>query len=105
MSEAVSHPCYFTPCEPAKCGCKEYSEKRAASQLPIEWPEMADRLYTRAEAQAMMNEAYAEGREDEREQCAQLCEEYAKSRAKGDDESKAQAWMMLQCAAKIRKQP
>jgi hypothetical protein len=52
-----------------------------------------------------LTNAYADGRKDEREQCAQLCEDYAKSHAKGDDESKAQAWMMLQCAVRIRKQP
>ena len=39
----------------------------------------------------------------ERERCAKVCDEYAtKHGAKDDDDSKAQAWMMLQCAAAIR---
>lgn len=38
----------------------------------------------------------------ERERCAKLCEDYAKSHAKDDDDTKSQAWMMLQCAIKIR---
>jgi hypothetical protein len=41
--------------------------------LPIEWPETPNRLYTQAELQAAMHEAYAEGRADERERCEQLC--------------------------------
>jgi hypothetical protein len=56
------------------------------------------------EQERKLTNAYAEGRKDERDQCAQLCESYAQSHAKGDDESKAQAWMMLQCAARIRQQ-
>ena len=39
----------------------------------------------------------------ERERCARVCDDYAaKHGAKDDDDSKAQAWMMLQCAAAIR---
>lgn len=57
------------------------------------------------ERQLALHEAYTQGRRDEREACAQVCLHYAKSHDKGDDESKAQAWMMLQCAARIRKQP
>jgi hypothetical protein len=38
----------------------------------------------------------------ERERCAKVCAEYAHTHAKEDDNSKAQAWMMLQCAAVIR---
>ena len=38
----------------------------------------------------------------EREACAKACEEYARKYAKDDVASKAQAWMMLQCAAAIR---
>ena len=38
----------------------------------------------------------------EREACSKTCEEYARKYAKDDDDSKAQAWMMLQCAAAIR---
>jgi len=38
----------------------------------------------------------------EREACAKACEEYAHKYAKDDVASKAQAWMMLQCAAAIR---
>jgi hypothetical protein len=38
----------------------------------------------------------------EREACAKTCEEYARKYAKDDVASKAQAWMMLQCAAAIR---
>jgi hypothetical protein len=38
----------------------------------------------------------------EREECAKVCEEYARKYVKDDDDSKAQAWMMLQCAAAIR---
>lgn len=38
----------------------------------------------------------------ERDACAKACEEYAHKYAKDDDESKAQAWMMLQCAEAIR---
>ena len=41
--------------------------------------------------------------EAEREACAQACEDYAQRHAKDDDDSKARAWMMLQCAADIRK--
>lgn len=41
----------------------------------------------------------------ERERCANVCLDYAKRHDKGDDESKAQAWMMLQCAVAIRKEP
>jgi hypothetical protein len=38
----------------------------------------------------------------EREACSKTCEEYARKYAKDDVASKAQAWMMLQCAAAIR---
>ena len=39
----------------------------------------------------------------EREACAKVCDEYAiKHGLKGDDNSKAQGWMMMQCAAEIR---
>ncbi len=39
----------------------------------------------------------------EREACAKLCHDYATRHGlKGDDNEKAQAWMMLQCAAAIR---
>jgi hypothetical protein len=41
-------------------------------------------------------------RQVERERCAMLCETYANNHAKDDDDSKARAWMMLQCAARIR---
>lgn len=40
--------------------------------------------------------------EREREACAKVCKEYAVKHAKDDDDRKAQAWMMLQCAAAIR---
>jgi hypothetical protein len=40
--------------------------------------------------------------EAEREACSKTCEEYARKYAKDDIASKAQAWMMLQCAAAIR---
>lgn len=38
----------------------------------------------------------------EREACAKACEDYAGTHAKDDDNSKANAWMMLQCASVIR---
>jgi hypothetical protein len=39
----------------------------------------------------------------EREACAEVCHDYATRHGlKGDDNEKAQAWMMLQCAAAIR---
>jgi hypothetical protein len=38
----------------------------------------------------------------ERERAAKVCKDYANKHAKDDDDSKAQAWMMLQCAAAIR---
>jgi hypothetical protein len=39
----------------------------------------------------------------EREACAKVCHDYATRHGlKGDDNEKAQAWMMLQCAAAIR---
>jgi hypothetical protein len=57
---------------------------RAVSALPVEWPELTNRLYTRAEVQEMLHEAYAEGRKDERERCAELCESL-----KGGDSSYA----------------
>jgi hypothetical protein len=66
------------------------------------WPEQRKAILDSIDA--LQTNAYAEGRKDERDQCAQLCESYAQSHAKGDDESKAQAWMMLQCAARIRQQ-
>lgn len=37
----------------------------------------------------------------ERERCANLCKAYAMRYSKQDDNTKAQAWMMLQCAAEI----
>ena len=41
--------------------------------------------------------------EAEREACAKVCHDYATRHGlKGDDNEKAQAWMMLQCAAAIR---
>ena len=46
---------------------------------------------------------YAAGRKAGMEKAAMLCENYAKRHAEnGDDYCKAQAWMMLQCAAEIR---
>jgi CheY-like chemotaxis protein len=39
----------------------------------------------------------------ERERCAKVCDDYAVRHAKDDDDSKARAWMMLQCGAEIRK--
>lgn len=45
-----------------------------------------------------------EARQQERKRCALICRHYAKRHAKDDDESKAQAWMMLQCAAAIEKE-
>ena len=50
----------------------------------------------------LVNGAYAKGAAAEREACAKACEEYARKYVKDDDDSKAQAWMMLQCAAAIR---
>lgn len=38
----------------------------------------------------------------EREACAKACDDYALQHAKDDDDSKAQAWMMIQCSATIR---
>ena len=39
----------------------------------------------------------------EREACAKVCHDYATRHGlKGDDNEKAQAWMMLQCAEAIR---
>jgi hypothetical protein len=39
----------------------------------------------------------------EREACAKVCHDYATRHGlKGDDNEKAQAWMMLQCVAAIR---
>jgi len=41
--------------------------------------------------------------EREREACAMLCDEYAITHGmKGDDNNKAQGWMMMQCGAAIR---
>ena len=54
--------------------------------------------YTEEEVRLIINGAIQE----EREACSRLCEEYAHKYAKDDDDSKAQAWMMLQCAAAIR---
>lgn len=65
------------------------------------WPEQRQAILDTIDA--LQTDAYAEGRKDERERCATICLEYAKRHDKGDDHSKAQAWMMLQCAAKIRK--
>lgn len=67
------------------------------------WPahhreRMTERLHTAAQLAAEVAKARAE----ERERCAKLCHEYAHKHAKDDDDSKAQAWMMLQCAAAIR---
>jgi hypothetical protein len=44
----------------------------------------------------------ADALRDVLEQAAMVCDEYAKNHAKEDDNTKAQAWMMLQCGAKIR---
>jgi len=39
----------------------------------------------------------------EREACAKVCDEYAITHGmKGDDNNKAQGWMMMQCGAAIR---
>lgn len=47
-------------------------------------------------------EGWLAGSAAEREACAKTCKEYARKYAKDDVASKAQAWMMLQCAAAIR---
>lgn len=73
-------------------------------ELP-ELPKLAgtafDRLYTADQMRDFARQAVAL----ERERCANVCLDYAKRHDKGDDESKAQAWMMLQCAVAIRKEP
>ena len=48
-------------------------------------------------------DAYAAGAKAEREACAKEVEDYAKRHARDDDDTKAQAWMMLQCASQILK--
>jgi len=61
------------------------------SKVPYMAPEQLARL------------AFDAGRHAEREACANLCKAYADRHAKRDDDTKAQAWMMLQCAAEIRR--
>ena len=39
----------------------------------------------------------------ERERCAAVCKAYAMRHAADDDNTKAQAWMILQCSAEILK--
>lgn len=56
------------------------------------------KIYTAQDVRLIIQEA----KQEEREACSRLCEEYAHKYAKDDDDSKAQAWMMLQCAAAIR---
>jgi len=53
------------------------------------------------EAFAKLVDAKATARE--REACAKVCDEYAITHGmKGDDNNKAQGWMMMQCGAAIR---
>jgi hypothetical protein len=57
----------------------------------------------RDELAQRMFELVAEAVAAEREACAKVCHDYATRHGmKGDDNEKAQAWMMLQCAAAIR---
>jgi hypothetical protein len=37
-----------------------------------------------------------------REECARICEQYAHYHAKECESAKAESWLILQCAAKIR---
>ena len=66
---------------------KFWSEAYVNGMLPFEQREKFARLVAAAE----------------REACAKVCHDYATRHGlKGDDNEKAQAWMMLQCAAAIR---
>ena len=57
--------------------------------------------YSKIEAFAKLVDAKATARE--REACAKVCDEYAITHGmKGDDNNKAQGWMMMQCGAAIR---
>ena len=52
---------------------------------------------------AAMRHLVAAVKAAERERCAAVCKAYAMRHAADDDNTKAQAWMMLQCSAEILK--
>lgn len=60
---------------------------------------------TRKTCEVACSQALEYARGDEREQCAAVCETKANENADKweGDEAKAASWMMLQCAAAIRK--